>query len=121
MTPETARGAHLKRGERGAAATERAPAVMEPHVAGALARARIILRALRVSQWSKNALVALAALFSRQLFHPDTLLRVVVAFLAFSFAASAVYIFNDLRDRESDREHPIKRYRPIAAGQLSAR
>ncbi|HEX9037452.1 MAG TPA: UbiA prenyltransferase family protein [Ktedonobacterales bacterium] len=88
---------------------------------GALRRAGAVLRALRVSQWSKNGLVALAALFSRQIFQPPTLLRVIVAFLAFSFAASAVYIFNDLRDRESDRLHPVKRARPIAAGLLSAR
>ena len=53
--------------------------------------------------------------------HPATLLRVTVAFFAFSFAASAIYIFNDLRDRESDRLHPTKRHRPIAAGLLSAR
>ena len=88
---------------------------------GALARLGVIARALRLSQWTKNGLVALAALFSRQLFHPDTLLRVAVAFLAFSFAASAVYIFNDLRDRESDRAHPVKRDRPIASGALSPR
>jgi 4-hydroxybenzoate polyprenyltransferase len=80
-----------------------------------------IPRALRVSQWTKNFLVILAALFSRQLTHPPTLLRVTIAFFAFSFAASAIYIFNDLRDRESDRLHPTKRHRPIAAGLLSVR
>ncbi len=88
---------------------------------GAPSRVLTILRALRVSQWSKNALVVLAALFSRQLIHPPALLRVVVAFFAFSFAASAIYIFNDLLDRESDRLHPTKRRRPIAAGILSVR
>jgi 4-hydroxybenzoate polyprenyltransferase len=80
-----------------------------------------ILRALRVSQWTKNGLVVLAALFSRQLAQPATLVRVVIAFFAFSFAASAIYIFNDLLDRQSDQLHPTKRRRPIAAGLLSAR
>jgi 4-hydroxybenzoate polyprenyltransferase len=93
----------------------------ENGVRQASARVVIIARALRVSQWSKNGLVALAALFSRQLTHPETLLRVVVAFFAFCFVSSAVYIFNDLRDRESDRQHPTKRNRPIAAGLLSPR
>jgi 4-hydroxybenzoate polyprenyltransferase len=111
----------VKQAERGAASGKLAGAPGAPGATRALARARVILRALRVSQWTKNGLVALAALFSRQLFQPETLLRVVVAFLAFSFAASAVYIFNDLRDRESDRAHPIKRARPIAAGLLSPR
>lgn len=87
----------------------------------AASRALTIVRALRVSQWTKNALVVLAALFSRQLLHPPALLRVVVAFFAFSFAASAIYIFNDLLDRQSDRLHPTKRHRPIAAGLLSVR
>jgi 4-hydroxybenzoate polyprenyltransferase len=76
---------------------------------------------MRVSQWSKNGLVVLAALFSRQLTHPPTLLRVIVAFFAFSLAASAIYLFNDILDRDSDRLHPTKRYRPIAAGDLSVR
>lgn len=85
------------------------------------ARLVVIARALRVSQWSKNGLVILAALFSRQLTHPETLLRVIVALFAFSFVSSAVYIFNDLRDIESDRQHPTKRHRPIAAGLMSER
>ena len=75
--------------------------------------------AMRPKQWTKNGLVLLALVFSRRLTDPGALWRALVAFAAFSLAASAVYILNDLADREKDRQHPRKRLRPIASGRLS--
>lgn len=76
------------------------------------------LRVLRIPQWSKNVFVLLALVFARRLSDPDYIGRAVLATFAFCFAASAVYIINDIADRESDRHHPRKRFRPIASGRL---
>lgn len=73
------------------------------------------LRLARVHQWAKNALV-FVPLLTAQMFSFWTLADAVGAFFAFSFAASAVYIVNDLVDLEADRKHPSKRRRPLAAG-----
>jgi 4-hydroxybenzoate polyprenyltransferase len=76
---------------------------------------------MRVSQWSKNGFVLLALIFARRLSDGTALGRTLIAFVAFCFASSAVYIINDLADRERDRSHPRKRLRPIASGELSLR
>lgn len=78
----------------------------------------ISLRLLRVHQWVKNAFIFFPAFFGEVIFRPEILLRTSLGFLCFSLAASAVYMFNDLRDVEEDRLHPVKRYRPIAAGEV---
>lgn len=75
--------------------------------------------AMRPAQWTKNGFVLLALVFARKLGDGDALGRTFLAFVAFSLAASAVYIINDLADRERDRTHPRKRLRPIASGALS--
>lgn len=85
----------------------------------ALTVVRAAIRAMRPGQWSKNGFVLLALIFARRLSDGTALGRALVAFVAFCFAASAVYIINDLADRERDRIHPRKRHRPIASGQLS--
>jgi 4-hydroxybenzoate polyprenyltransferase len=77
------------------------------------------VRALRSYQWSKNVLLFAALIFAQEFFHLDKLLISVLAFVAFCLAASATYIFNDLRDIEKDRAHPKKRNRPLASGALS--
>ncbi len=74
---------------------------------------------MRPTQWVKNAFVLAPLFFAHGLNDPQQLWRAVAATAAFSFAASAVYLFNDLRDREEDRRHPIKKNRPLAAGTLS--
>jgi 4-hydroxybenzoate polyprenyltransferase len=79
------------------------------------------LRVMRPQQWTKNGLTLLAAIFSRTIFDAPTLTRVAIGFVAFCLAASGIYILNDLADRERDRAHPIKRYRPIASGALDSR
>ncbi len=74
------------------------------------------IRLLRVYQWSKNALVLLPLVFAQQLLNADAALRGLAAMAAFCLASSAMYIVNDIRDMENDRNHPKKRNRPLAAG-----
>lgn len=75
-----------------------------------------LVRALRPQQWTKNLLVVAAPLGAGVLGSVDGALSVVIAFVAFSLAAGATYVLNDLRDLESDRAHPRKRHRPFASG-----
>lgn len=77
------------------------------------------LAALRPKQWTKNAIVFAALVFDHQLDDTRRLATVIGAFVWFCLASSAVYVINDLRDVESDRQHPQKRSRPIASGQIS--
>lgn len=79
-----------------------------------------MVKALRPKQWVKNALVLAAPLAAGAdaIFHQRTLIDVAIAFIVFCFGASAIYLVNDARDVEADREHPTKRFRPIAAGVL---
>ncbi|MCU7490186.1 MAG: decaprenyl-phosphate phosphoribosyltransferase [Ignavibacteria bacterium] len=79
------------------------------------------LRLLRVTQWIKNLFVFVPLLFSKNLFHENYFLLVLLGFLAFCLTSSAVYVMNDLFDVESDRLHPQKKSRPIASGQISER
>ena len=80
---------------------------------------RAFVHAIRVHQWSKNLLIFLPLLTSHTIFQSQTFLHGVLAFIAVSLCASGVYIVNDLTDLESDRQHPVKRRRPFAAGALS--
>jgi len=97
------------------------PALPIARSKGTFAGAKAAIRAMRVSQWSKNGFVLLALVFARRLSDSTPLGRTLIAFVAFCFASSAVYIINDLADRERDRIHPRKRLRPIASGELSLR
>lgn len=74
---------------------------------------------MRIQQWVKNLAIFLPLFFGAKLFDHYLLLKSLHAFLGFSFVASAVYILNDLRDIEHDRQHPEKRNRPLAAGKIS--
>ena len=78
-----------------------------------------VIKAVRPRQWVKNLLVLaapLAALGSDVKYdYRDVLVNVSIAFVVFCLAASAVYLVNDVRDVEADRQHPTKRFRPIAA------
>jgi 4-hydroxybenzoate polyprenyltransferase/phosphoserine phosphatase len=80
---------------------------------------RMWLRALRVHQWTKNLLLFVPLLTAFSFMDVSKLAHTIVAFLAFSFTASATYVINDLWDLESDRVHPRKRLRPFASAQLS--
>jgi decaprenyl-phosphate phosphoribosyltransferase len=78
-----------------------------------------IFRALRPRQWSKNLLVFVAPAAAGVLDHRLDALHALGAFAIFCLVASATYLINDALDVESDRQHPDKRYRPVAAGVLS--
>ena len=80
--------------------------------------ARALVAAVRPRQWVKNGLVVVAPLAAGA-DHYHAIRQTIVAFVCFCLAASSVYLFNDFRDIESDRHHPTKRFRPIAAGELS--
>ncbi len=79
---------------------------------------RALLKAMRPRQWTKNAFVFAALVFDGKLFHPTDFLRTLAGFGLFCLISSAVYLFNDLLDLESDRQHPVKKNRPIASGKL---
>lgn len=80
-----------------------------------------ILTSTRPRQWGKNLLVLAAPLAAGVLGERRVMAEVAGAFVAFTLAAAAVYLNNDVLDAESDRKHPRKRLRPIAAGRLSPR
>src|SRR5262245_3742442 len=75
-----------------------------------------LIRCLRPGQWTKNLLVFAGLLFGHRLFDPEAVGRAVAAFAIFCALSGAVYLINDVADRESDRNHPLKARRPIAAG-----
>jgi len=77
------------------------------------------VRLLRPLQWPKNLIVLAAPLAAGRLFEADVWWRAVLAALAFLLVSAAIYIVNDLRDQEEDRHHPVKRFRPIAAGEVA--
>ncbi|MCR5130276.1 MAG: decaprenyl-phosphate phosphoribosyltransferase [Prevotella sp.] len=78
-----------------------------------------ILRLIRPKQWIKNVFVFLPLFFGGSLLDTQRLLAAFLTFLAFCFAASSIYCFNDLVDVEADRRHPVKCKRPIASGLIS--
>lgn len=77
-----------------------------------------LIHAMRPHEWLKNVFVLAALVFAKRIFEPDDLLRSGLAFACFCLISSAAYLFNDIRDRESDRRHPQKCHRPIASGAL---
>ena len=80
-----------------------------------------VVRAARPRQWIKNVLVLAAPALAGQLSDLSVLGNSAIAFAAFCLAASGIYLVNDVRDIEEDRAHPRKRFRPIAAGEVSTR
>lgn len=77
-----------------------------------------IFLSMRPRQWTKNFLVFAALIFSKNLTHLPSVLRSLAAFFVFCFLSGAVYIINDLVDKEQDQRHPTKRNRPIASGRV---
>jgi len=73
---------------------------------------------MRPRQWTKNAFLFAALVFDGKLFHLPDFLRTLAGFGLFCLISSAVYVFNDLLDVEADRQHPVKKNRPIASGKL---
>jgi len=80
---------------------------------------KALLLTLRPEQWTKNLLVFAGVMFGGRLLDVTALWAAITTFAVFCALSSAVYIFNDIADREADRQHPLKSSRPIAAGDLS--
>ncbi len=79
----------------------------------------LYLQEFRYPQWSKNVVLFMPIFFGGKLIDLDSLLSATIGFITFSFTASLVYVFNDLRDIDEDRNHPQKKNRPIASGKIS--
>lgn len=77
-----------------------------------------LIRLLRPRQWIKNLAVFAAITFGGKLFDLDTLIKAIIAFAVFCSLSSAIYIINDIFDREKDRLHPFKKFRPLAHGDI---
>ena len=77
-----------------------------------------LVRSLRPSQWTKNLIVFGGLLFGQRLLDPGAILVSIAAFVVFCALSGVVYLLNDVADREADRLHPLKRHRPIAAGDV---
>ncbi len=86
------------------------------HIKPPAATIKSYFKAIRVHQWLKNALIFVPLLASHQFLEGDLIYKALLAFIAFSFCASSVYILNDLLDLESDRQHHSKNKRPFASG-----
>src|SRR5712691_9069426 len=78
-----------------------------------------LLISLRPRQWAKNLLVFAGLLFGLRLFDLTAVGRAMAAFGIFCLLSGVVYLINDIADRDSDRQHPLKARRPIASGALS--
>jgi 4-hydroxybenzoate polyprenyltransferase len=82
-------------------------------------RSLALLISLRPGQWSKNLVIFAGLIFGQRLFDIAAVIDAVSAFAVFCVLSGAVYLVNDIADRESDRQHPLKAHRPIASGALS--
>ena len=80
-----------------------------------------IFKSLRPWQWSKNVLVFAGLFFAKDVLRVDKIVTAVIAFVLFCLVSSSGYLFNDILDREKDKLHPKKRFRPIAAGKISVK
>ena len=77
------------------------------------------IKLLRPKNYIKNFLLLLPVVFSENLFETELISSIVFSFIAFCALSSAVYVFNDLCDRNKDKTHPLKSKRPIASGEVS--
>jgi len=84
-------------------------------------KVRPYIQLLRVHHWIKNILVFIALFFSANLLDPSVINAAILGFICFSVLSSIVYILNDIRDTEKDRQHNTKCRRPLASGKISLR
>src|SRR4026209_1464101 len=77
-----------------------------------------LLKSMRLRQWTKNAFIFFGLIFDKQLFSLEPFLRTLEGFFLFCLISSAVYLLNDISDIEADRQHPQKKHRPLASGEL---
>ena len=78
-----------------------------------------LIRAMRPKHWVKNLLIFVPTLAAHKLPNSETQFHLLIAFVSLSLVASSMYLLNDISDIESDRQHPKKKHRPIAAGEIS--
>ncbi|MDX6292777.1 MAG: decaprenyl-phosphate phosphoribosyltransferase [Kribbellaceae bacterium] len=97
----------------------RNPPAPELHRLATPSRLRSLLRLSRPQQWHKSLMLFAAPVAAGVISHPLVLLRATVAAAAFILLSIAIYALNDVRDAPDDRRHPLKQYRPVAAGELS--
>ena len=77
-----------------------------------------LFRSLRPKQWTKNGFIFAALIFDMKLLQIEPLVKTIIGFVLLCFISGAVYLINDLVDIEKDRQHPIKKNRPIPSGQV---
>jgi len=82
---------------------------------------KALIKTMRPRQWTKNGFIFFGLIFDKQLFVLEPFVRTVAGFFLFCLISSAVYLFNDIADVEADRNHPEKKSRPIASGELPVR
>src|SRR4051794_35715907 len=80
-----------------------------------------LLLSLRPGQWTKNLVIFAGLIFGKRLFDGVALAEALSAFVVFCILSGVVYLVNDIADRDSDRQHPLKANRPIASGALPVR
>lgn len=76
------------------------------------------LKLIRPHQWIKNLFIFIPAFFSRDLFKADNFQILCIGFVSFCLIASSIYILNDYKDVDADRQHPDKKHRPLASGKI---
>lgn len=91
------------------------------HLNPAMSYASTVVRAMRPAQWLKNGIVFAGLVFGGKLLEPAAVVSAMLAALAFCFLSGGFYLINDVRDRDADRLHPVKRLRPVPAGELNPR
>ncbi len=82
---------------------------------------KIVLKTLKITNYKKNIVILFPVLFSGTIFSIklNELTNLLITLISFSLLTSIVYIMNDLFDKEVDKFHPVKKYRPIASGEIS--
>ena len=84
-----------------------------------LVRVKDFIMLLRVAHWAKNLFLYIPLFFAGELFEIGKIIDLTAGVIAFCLVASGVYILNDYKDLDKDRQHPVKKYRPLAAGSIS--
>jgi 4-hydroxybenzoate polyprenyltransferase len=97
---------------------EQAPASPDRTMRSARPLAVSLVLSLRPSQWTKNLIIFAGLIFGQRLLDPGAVLQSIAAFAVFCALSGVVYLVNDVADREADRQHPLKRLRPIASGDV---
>lgn len=105
-------------GGRGLAESAARRTPIEAQFAKPAASPRVWIRALRIHQWAKNALVFVPLFLGGEATNPEAWLRCILCFIAMGLLASSTYLLNDLVDLETDRGHWSKQHRPLASGAL---